>query len=173
MVKFIWPLIVSVLYIKIFLLLRVVNKANNPRCQGHDKHLRDEKAEELSGERSQDCQNPGYSHQSQTIHTKPQAYWNVVPFYDPGQHLLRVPHFFRSSIPGPAKNEPANSPGPFHSPSATMTCDGSSDPAEHAEPLEAQMPSKSRPASKRDAVRACRPRRKRCCASHARREPTK
>src|SRR5215831_11150030 len=36
----------------------------------------------------------------------------------------------------------------FSTPIALMTCDGSSDPAEHAEPLEAQTPSISSPASK-------------------------
>ena len=37
---------------------------------------------------------------------------------------------------------------PFSTPSASTTCEGSNDPAEQAEPLEAQMPSKSRPASR-------------------------
>ena len=36
---------------------------------------------------------------------------------------------------------------PLSTPSASTTCEGSNDPAEHAEPLEAQMPSKSSPAS--------------------------
>src|SRR5204863_7881206 len=36
----------------------------------------------------------------------------------------------------------------FSTPSALMTWEGSSEPAEHAEPLEAQMPSISSPASK-------------------------
>ena len=50
-------------------------------------------------------------------------------------------------IPGPARSGSANSPALYRLPVHSMTCEGSNDPAEHAEPLEAQIPSKSKPAS--------------------------
>lgn len=53
-----------------------------------------------------------------------------------------------------------------------MTCDGSSEPAEQAEPLDAQMPSISRPAS--NAMLSERSTRKESVfARRSEREPTK
>src|SRR5581483_2458749 len=87
------------------------------------------------------------SHCSQTVHTRPQGYCarcallmtrgTTSPAYSISVRVDSRPSEKRTSEFASFRSIPR----------PTITCDGSMDPAEHAEPLEAQMPSKSSPAS--------------------------
>ena len=105
----------------------------------------------------------------ETIKLPKRKLFTKIPIPFTINYTILFPHVVRGGQ-FPAKNEQPNATSAavesrpkenrtseFASPDcprATITCEGSSEPAEQAEPLEAQIPSRSSPASKRNAVRA-------------------